>query len=99
VKKISHTRSGGTGSLKLSVWATTKPGFFNKTGGSYYEMGSVIKKALQTGYSYSDVVNVTVTPMGSSLERGAWGRRDVPRYGQPTHDFETGRTRSCAQHG
>jgi len=57
VKKISHTRSGGTGSLKLSVWATTKPGFSNKTGGSYYEMGSVVKKALQAGYSYSDVEN------------------------------------------
>jgi hypothetical protein len=37
--------------------------------------------------------------VGSSLERGTWGSRDVPRYGQPTHDFETGRTRSCAQHG
>jgi len=26
-------------------------------------------------------VNVTVTTMGSSLERGAWGGRGVPRYG------------------
>jgi hypothetical protein len=44
-------------------------------------------------------VNVTVTTMGSSLERGTWGSSDVPRYGQPTHDFETGRTWSFAQHG
>jgi hypothetical protein len=45
------------------------------------------------------MVSVTVTPIGTRLERGAWGVRDVPRYGQPNHDFETGRTRSCAQHG
>ena len=44
-------------------------------------------------------LNVTVTTMGSSLEQGGWGSRDVPRYGQPTLDFETGRTWSCAQHG
>jgi hypothetical protein len=44
-------------------------------------------------------VSVTVTPIGTRLERGAWGVRDVRRYGQPNHDFETGRTRSCAQHG
>ena len=44
-------------------------------------------------------VNVTVTTMGLSLERGAWGSRNVPRYGQPTYDFETGCTRSCAKHG
>jgi transposase len=45
------------------------------------------------------LVSVTVTPIGTRLERGAWGVRDVRRYGQPNHDFETGRTRSCAQHG
>ena len=48
---------------------------------------------------FNNNVNVRVTTMGSSLERGTWGSRDVPRYGQPTHDFETGRTRPCAQHG
>jgi hypothetical protein len=57
VKKISHTRTGKTGSLKLSVWATTKPGFTNKAGGTYYEMGSVVKKQLEPGYSYTDVEN------------------------------------------
>ncbi len=39
-----------------------------------------------------------LTTMGSSLERGGWDSRDVPHYGKPTHDFETGRTRACAQH-
>ncbi len=43
-------------------------------------------------------VSVTATTMGTSLEWGAWGVRDVRRYGQPTLDFETGYTRSCAQH-
>lgn len=57
VKKISHARTGGTGSLKLSVWATTKPGFSNKAGGTYFELGSVVKKALSAGYAYTDVEN------------------------------------------
>ena len=57
VKKISHTRASNTGSLKLSVWATTKPGFSNKAGGTYFELGSVVKKALAAGYTYTDVEN------------------------------------------
>ncbi len=57
VKKISHTRSGRTGSLKLTLWATTKPGFTGGAGGKYYEMGSVEKKPLEAGLVYNDVDN------------------------------------------
>lgn len=55
VAKISHTRSGNTGSLKLSVWATKSP----YRGGtlSGYQLGVVTKAALKPGYSYSAVKN------------------------------------------
>lgn len=55
VAKIAHTRSGKTGSLRLSVWATRRP----YTGGDLngYQLGSVDKKALQPGYAYNDVSN------------------------------------------
>ncbi len=44
VAKISHTRPGNTGSLKLAVWATEEP----YTGGAIrgFELGSVKKDAL-----------------------------------------------------
>lgn len=55
VAKISHTRSSHTGSLRLSAWATAKP----YTGGSIsgYQLGYVDKKALDAGYSYTNVNN------------------------------------------
>lgn len=55
VKKIGHTKSGRTGSLRLSVWATRRP----YTGGDLngYQLGSVDKKALEPGYAYTDVSN------------------------------------------
>ena len=57
VKKISHTRLGNTGGLKLSVWATTRNGFYKNAGGTYYEISSVKKQPLKPGYSFSDVEN------------------------------------------
>jgi hypothetical protein len=55
VAKIAHTRTGNTGTLKLSVWATKSP----YKGGSLsgFELGSVSKAALKPGYTYSDVTN------------------------------------------
>jgi hypothetical protein len=55
VAKISHTRPGNTGSLKLAVWATEEP----YTGGAIrgFELGSIKKDALKPGFSYSDVKN------------------------------------------
>lgn len=57
VAKISHTRTGNTGSLKLSVWATKSP----YKGGtlSGYQLGVVTKAALKPGYSYTDVKNTS----------------------------------------
>lgn len=55
VAKISHTRTGATGTLKLAVWATKKP--YNGGAINGFEIGSVIKKALQPGYNYTDVKN------------------------------------------
>jgi hypothetical protein len=54
VAKISHTRSGGTGSLKLAVWATSQP---FRPGISGYQLGVVNKAALKPGYSYSSIKN------------------------------------------
>lgn len=55
VKKISHTRSTNTGTLRLELWACAKP----YTGGTIYgvKMGSVQKQALKAGFVYSDVDN------------------------------------------
>jgi hypothetical protein len=56
VDKISHNRTGKTGSLRLAVWATKSP----YKGGdiSGWQLGFVDKKALEPGYSYNDVENV-----------------------------------------
>jgi len=56
VGKISHTRTGTTGSLRLALWATKS----TYKGGSIngYQIGYVDKKALAPGYSYTDVKNV-----------------------------------------
>lgn len=54
VAKISHTRSGNTGSLKLAVWATSSP---FRPGMNGYLLGSVTKAALKPGYTYNAVKN------------------------------------------
>ena len=66
VAKIKHHRPGKTGSLKLSVWATKEP--YNGGTLNGYQLGVVEKKALEPGYSYTDVKNVakyTAPPDGS----------------------------------
>ena len=55
VAKISHRRTGNTGSLKLSAWATVNPYRGGPIKG--FELGSVTKKALAPGYSYTNVKN------------------------------------------
>lgn len=55
VAKISHRRTGHTGSLKLSVWMTDSPYNGGKLVG--YEIGQVRKDPLQPGYTYTDVKN------------------------------------------
>ncbi len=55
VARISHTRTGNTGTLELAAWATSRP----YTGGPIegHLLGVVKKDALQPGYSYTDVHN------------------------------------------
>lgn len=57
VKKISHKTPNGTGTLRLELWACSKP----YTGGtlSGVKMGSVQKNPLKPGYAYTDVDNIT----------------------------------------
>lgn len=55
VGKISHTRKGDTGTLRLSLWATSAPYRGGEITG--YQIGYVEKKALSPGYSYPDVTN------------------------------------------
>lgn len=66
VAKIRHRRQGRTGSLRLSVWATRQP----YGGGTLrgHELGFVVKKALEPGYSYTDLHHVaryTPPPAGT----------------------------------
>ena len=56
IDKISHTRTGNTGSLRLSLWATQTPYKGGEISG--YQLGYVDKKALSPGYSYTEVSNV-----------------------------------------
>lgn len=56
VAKISHRRTGHTGSLKLAVWATTAPYRGGPLRG--YEIGQVRKDPLKPGFVYNDVKNV-----------------------------------------
>lgn len=53
--KISHTRTGSTGSLELAAWATSRP--YNGGAIEGYLLGVVKKDPLRPGYSYSDVHN------------------------------------------
>ncbi|MFK7911975.1 MAG: hypothetical protein AB8F34_15445 [Akkermansiaceae bacterium] len=55
VAKISHTRRGLTGTLKLSVWLTKSP----YRGGSLrgYEIGQVRKGQLKAGFVFNNVRN------------------------------------------
>lgn len=55
VAKISHTRTGTTGSLKLSVWVTAQPYRGGRLVG--YEIGQVRKDPLKAGFVYTDVKN------------------------------------------
>lgn len=55
VAKISHTRTGNTGTLRLALWATKTP--YNGGRISGWEVGMVQKKALDAGYNYSNVHN------------------------------------------
>lgn len=66
VGKISHTRSGNTGSLRLGLWATSE----RYEGGSIrgFLLGTVQKESLKTGWSYTDFTNTakyTKPPTGS----------------------------------
>lgn len=61
VAKISHRRTGHTGTLKVSVWATDTP----YRGGNLqgHQIGFVTKAALESGYSYSNLkTTVTFSP-------------------------------------
>jgi len=55
IGKISHHRTGTTGGLKLTVWATEEP----FKGGTIkgHELGSVTKAPLKSGNNYPDVKN------------------------------------------
>jgi hypothetical protein len=64
VAKITHTRSGSTGSLKLAVWATKSP--YRGGGIEGFQLGAVTKAALKPGYSYSAVKNVAKFKMPPS---------------------------------
>ncbi|MGV3658563.1 MAG: hypothetical protein ACO1TE_00210 [Prosthecobacter sp.] len=55
VGKITNNKAGKSGSLRLAVWATKQPYNGGRING--FQLGSVDKKALEKGYSYSDVVN------------------------------------------
>jgi hypothetical protein len=68
-------------------------------GMGYGGLDMVTSRALPFNYASSTNCKRHRNDPGMNLEWGAWGVRNVRRYGQPTHDFETGRTRSCAQHG
>ena len=66
VGKISHTRTGPTGTLKLAVWATKRP--YNGGNIEGFKIGEVKKEALQAGYTYTDVKNTakyTAPPPGT----------------------------------
>lgn len=56
VAKISHRRTGNTGTLKLSVRLTDAPYQGGRLSG--YEIGSVRKEALKPGYVYDEEKNV-----------------------------------------
>jgi len=55
VAKISHRRTGTTGTLKLSLWLTDLPYRGGRLVG--YEIGQVRKDPLQAGYVYTNVKN------------------------------------------
>jgi hypothetical protein len=56
VAKISHRRTGNTGSLKLAVWLTKAPYRGGQLHG--WEIGQVRKDPLKPGFVYNDVKNV-----------------------------------------
>ncbi len=56
VAKISHTRRGKTGTLKLSLWLTDEPYRGGRLVG--YEIAQARKDPLAPGYQYNNVKNV-----------------------------------------
>jgi hypothetical protein len=61
VAKISHRRTGSTGSLKVALWATTTPFRGGRING--YQICSLSKKALAPGYNYPNLkATVPFTP-------------------------------------
>ena len=56
VAKISHRRTGNTGSLKLAIWATAAPYRGGPLRG--FEITAVRKDALKPGFAYTNVANV-----------------------------------------
>ena len=55
VGKISHTRPGNTGSLRLALWATE--GRYEGGGIRGYLLGTVQKESLKTGWTYTNFTN------------------------------------------
>ncbi len=55
IEKISHTRRGQTGTLKLSLWATETPYRGGAING--WEVGQVRKGQLDAGHVFNDVRN------------------------------------------
>lgn len=61
VGKVSHRRTGHTGSLKIALWATETPYRGGKISG--YQICSLAKAPLEPGYSYSNIkTTVPFTP-------------------------------------
>lgn len=53
VDQISHTRTGNTGTLRLSLWATREPYRGGRLFG--HEIGRSEKRALRSGFVYNDI--------------------------------------------
>ena len=61
VGKVSHRRTGHTGSLKIAIWATETPYRGGKISG--YQICSLAKAPLEPGYAYTNIkTTVPFTP-------------------------------------
>ncbi len=81
VAKISHTRSGHTGDLELSVWLTEQP--YNGQGLRGHELGSVRKGQLKKGFVFNDVRNTATLvrpPPGTYYVTLALSESDGERF-------------------
>lgn len=93
VAKISHRRTGHTGSLKLAVWLTAAPYRGGKLSG--YEIGQVRKDPLQAGYEYKAVKNVAKysrPPAGDYYSTLVLSESDGERFGTVAWLTAPGRT-------